>query len=143
MTMVMRKHVPEESARRAPPTVHWSIVHLPERQLAHPWPFPVSVTADGKLVRNAQPAESAPAPKKPRGKPPGSVVKLRVVDGDMPPQGCVLQLGSGRRYLVQAWVGCTIWVVVLDPAEKLKRGTLVLPWFWVSRRGTLERREVA
>jgi hypothetical protein len=63
----MRRHVAEDSARRAPPTVHWSIAGLPERQLAHPWPFPVSVLADG-LVRNVLPAvvPKKAAKKKPR-----------------------------------------------------------------------------
>jgi hypothetical protein len=64
---MMRRHVAEEDAKRAAPTAHWSIAHLPQRQLAHAWPFPVSVTDDG-MVRNVVPIEvpKRQAKKKPR-----------------------------------------------------------------------------
>lgn len=129
--------------RAAPPSSplgEWNrwLVSMPSRLIYTPWPFPVSVTADG-LVRNVVPM-AAPVAKKPRGKAPGEVVKLRVAQGDVPPQGCYLVLATGRRYRVQAVRGRQIDCVVLHPDEMLELGAEVWHWEWASRQ---ERREAA
>lgn len=115
------------SPKIAAPTVPHSMAHLVPRQLDHAWPFPVSVTAAG-LVRNVSPAPVV-QPKRRRGKPPGSIVTLTAVVGDMPELGNVLLFGSGRRYAVQSVKGRSVTCLVLEPTASTG-DAVVLPWRW-------------
>ena len=70
-----------------------------------------------------------------RGKPAGSLVKLRVAFGDVPRAGSVLALSSGRRYWVYFQNGKTLHCRVMAPGDPVPATAVgVVPWVWAGRR---------
>jgi hypothetical protein len=67
-----------------------------------------------------------------RGKPAWALVKLRVVNGEVPDFGDILQLPSGRRYEVIGVSGRGLDCIVLPPDAG--NGTArVWDWRWAKR----------
>lgn len=71
-------------------------------------------------------------PRRGRGSPPWSQVKLRCCWGDVPEVGDELRFNTGRRYQVIGVKGRGLQCLVL-PADAPVQGR-VLAWQWASRR---------
>lgn len=69
-----------------------------------------------------------------RGKPAGSIVKLRVAFGEVPRAGSVLQLPTGRRYWVFFQSGKTLHCRVMAPGDPVPEIAIgVVSWRWAGR----------
>lgn len=70
-----------------------------------------------------------------RGAQPGRVVGMRVVQGDVPEFGDVLELASGKRYqVIEPPRGRNLRALVLKPTDVLDPGTRVWEWRWMPRK---------
>lgn len=75
----------------------------------------------------------------PIGKAPiGTVVKLRVAFGDVPPLPSILLTPSGRRYDVINVRGKTLHCLVMKPDAEIEDGTPVIQWTWTARNKRVE-----
>ncbi len=75
----------------------------------------------------------------PRAKAPfGTVVKLRVAFGDVPPLPCILLTPSGRRYDVINIRGKTLHCLVMKADADIEEGTPIIQWTWTARNKRVE-----
>ena len=76
-----------------------------------------------------------------KGAPPGRVVGLRVVSGEVPPFGAILVLPSGKRYQVIRVSGKSIKGLMLKPDDPVGDAP-VWEWNWAPSARNVRRKKL-